>query len=103
MKKQKFASIAVVVLFIAASAFAHAGHVHTYMGTVTMMQGDNSFMMKTSSGKDITVLTSPKTSYLHSDNHVAKKSELAVGMRVVVKMSTDGKTATSVKMRAPKK
>jgi hypothetical protein len=34
---------------------------------------------------------------------VARKSELAVGMRVVVKMSTDGNTATSVKMSAPNK
>src|SRR6266852_1387156 len=95
--------MAVALFLVAASAFAHAGHVHTYMGTVTMLHGDNSFMMKTTAGKDVTVLTSPKTAYLHSDNHVAKKSELAVGMRVVVKMSTDGKTAVSVKMSAPKK
>ncbi len=102
MKRHLSRSIAFSVLLIAASAFAHAGHVHTYMGTVTMMQGD-SFTIKTTSGKDITVLMSPKTTYRHSDNHAAQRSELAVGMRVVVKMSTDGKTATSVKMSAPKK
>jgi hypothetical protein len=85
------------------SAFAHAGHAHTYMGTVTMLHGDNAFMMKTADGKDVTVETSPETKWLHSDGDGATKSELAVGMRVVVKMSSDGKTAESVKMGAPAK
>lgn len=100
--KNLCASIAVVLL-IATSALAHAGHAHTYLGTVTMLHGDSAFMMKTTDGKEITVPTSRKTAYIRADNHAAKKSELAVGMRVVVKMSKDGKTAASVKMSAPKK
>lgn len=93
----------IFLVLLSATAFAHAGHVHTYMGTVTMLHGDNNFMMKTSAGKEISVQTTEKTTFLHADNRRATKSELAVGMRVVVKMSTDGKTAASVKMSAPKR
>jgi glutamate synthase domain-containing protein 1 len=100
---KKLFAISLFLLLAVTSAFAHAGHIHTYMGNVTMLHGDNAFMMKTTDGKDLTIETSEKTSWLHSDNHAAKKSELAVGTRVVVKMSMDGKTATSVKMSAPAK
>jgi hypothetical protein len=92
-----------LLLLTVASAFGHAGHIHTYMGSVTMLHGDNTFMMKTTDGKDLTIQTSPKTTWLHSDNRAAKKSELAVGQRVVVKMMVDDKTADSVKMSAPPK
>ena len=98
--KKGFA-ISLLVLLAAGSAFGHAGHIHTYKGSVTMLHGDDAFMIKTTDGKDLTVQTTAKTSWLHSDDHPAKKSELAIGMRVVVKMSLDGKTAASVKMAAP--
>src|SRR5450759_1588694 len=88
---KKLFAISLFLLLAVTSAFAHAGHVHTYMGSVTMLHGDNAFMMKTTDGKDLTIETSEKTSWLSSDNHAAKQSELAVGTRVVVKMSTDGK------------
>lgn len=99
--KNLFASFA--LLLVAVSAFAHAGHAHTYMGSITMLHGDNAFMMKTTDGKEVTIQTSPKTAFTDTDNHPANPSELAVGQRVVVKMMTDGKTAVSVKMSAPKK
>ena|SRR2546428_2542082 len=99
--RKAFASM-MFLLLAATSAFAHAGHVHTYMGTVTMLQGDHTFMMKTTDGKTVTVQTSNRTKFLHADGHAASKAELAVGMRVVVKMSTDGQTALSVKMSAPR-
>ena len=101
MKKQL--ALLAVVAFLATSAFAHAGHAHTYMGTVTMIHSDSEFMIKTTEGKDVTIRTSAKTTYLHSDDHPANRSELAVGNRVVVKMNTDGKTAASVKMSSGKK
>jgi hypothetical protein len=101
MKKLVAASL--FLLLAVTSAFAHAGHIHTYMGSVTMLHDDNTFMMKTTDGKDHTIQTSPKTKWLHSDNHAAKSSELAVGQRVVVKMMVDGKTADTVKMGAPAK
>ena len=101
MKKMFVMSL--FLLLAVASVFAHAGHAHTYMGSVTMLHGDNAFMIKTTDGKDLTIETSATTIWLHSDNHAATKSELAVGQRVVVKMTTDGKTAATVKMSAPAK
>lgn len=100
--KNLFASI-VLLLLVAVPGFAHAGHAHTYMGSITMLHGDNAFMMKTTDGKELTIQTSPKTTFSDADNHPAKQSDLAVEQRVVVKMMTDGKTAASVKMSAPKK
>jgi len=94
--KTTFAILA--LLLVAAGAFAHAGHVHTYMGTVSMLHDDGSFMMKTTDGKDITVATSATTAYLHADGTAATRADLATGMRVVVKLTLDGKTAASVKM-----
>jgi hypothetical protein len=99
---KKLVAVSLFLLLVVTSAFAHAGHIHTYMGSVTMLHGD-SFMMKTTDGKDLTIQTSPKTTWLHADDHAAKSSELAVGQRVVVKMMMDGKTADSVKMSEPAK
>jgi hypothetical protein len=96
--KKNFA-ITILLLFVVTSAFAHAGHVHTYMGSVTMLHGTNGFMMKTTDGKDLTVQTTPKTIWLRADGHAAKSSDLIVGSRVVVKTNVDGKTAASVKMQ----
>ena len=94
--KQPLAALA--FLLVAAAAFAHAGHVHTYMGTVSMVHDDGSFMMKTTDGKDIAVATSAATAYLRADGTTATRADLATGMRVVVKLTLDGKTAASVKM-----
>ncbi len=91
-------AISLLLLLAVPSAFAHAGHIHTYMGSVTMLHGEHAFMMKTTDGKDLTILTSAKTTWLHSDNHAATCTELKIGQRVVVKMMVDGKTADSVKM-----
>jgi hypothetical protein len=91
-------AMTLILFLVASSAFAHAGHMHTYMGTVTMLHGDNAFMIKTTDGKDVTIETSPKTEYTTGDGHAAKKSDVTVGTRVVVKMEMDGKTAASVKV-----
>ena len=100
---KKLVAVSLFLLLAVTSVYAHAGHIHTYMGSVTMLHGDNAFMMKTTDGKDLTIQTSAKTKWLHSDDHAAKSSELAVGQRVVVKMMADGKTADTVKMSAPPK
>ena len=94
----KSALSVLAVLLFAAAAFGHAGHVHTYMGTVTMLHDNRSFMMKTTDGKDITVETTPTTTYAHVDGTPATRADLATGVRVVVKMAVDGKTAASVKV-----
>ena|SRR5205809_112985 len=87
----------VLLLLLAATAFAHAGHAHTYMGMVTAVEADQ-LAMKTTDGKKLTVPTSPATTYAHADGSAATRAELAAGMRVVVKLALDGKTAASVKM-----
>ena len=61
------------------------------------------FMMKTTEGKDLTIDTTPTTTWLHADGHAAKASELVAGSRVVITMNVDGKTAASVKVSAPAK
>ena len=99
MNMRKLTVVSLALLFtIATSAFAHAGHIHTYMGTVSMLHGDSAFMMTTTDGKSVTVQTTAATAYSDSDGHAAKRSDIAVGTRVVVKMTTDGKTAAEVKV-----
>ena len=100
---KKLLVFSLFLLLVAGAAFAHAGHVHTYMGTVTMLHGKTMFMMKTTDGKELTVATDSKTAWQHADGHAARQSELAVGSRVVVKMSVDDKTAASIKLSAPGK
>ena len=90
----KRALIAIVILLSAAAAFAHAGHAHTYLGTVVTIHADGSFTIKTTEEKEVTVQVSPETVFTPA------KADLAAGRRVVVKMTTDGKTAASVKMGA---
>lgn len=103
MNLRRTLAVIALITLAATSAVAHAGHMHTYMGTVTMLHGGDAFMLKTTDGRDITINTSSKTRYLHADDHAAKRSELAVGERVVVKMNIDGKTAATVKMSPAKK
>ena len=100
--KKAFA-LSIVLTLAVSSAFAHAGHAHTYMGTVTMLHSATQFMIKTSDRKNITIDTTPKTRWLHADGHAAKQSELVIGSRVVVKMNTNNKTAASVKIGAAAK
>jgi hypothetical protein len=100
---KKALAVALFLSLAVTGAFAHAGHIHTYMGSVTMLHGDHAFMMTTTDGKDLTIVTSPSTKWLHADDHAAKQSDLTVGQRVVVKMMIDGKTADSVKMSTPAK
>ena len=93
----KYAGVVAILVLIATPLPAHVGHVQTNTGTVTMMHGQNEFMIKTADGNVITIKTARSTRYLGSDNHAASRSELVVGTRVVVRMNSDGRTATSIK------
>lgn len=95
--------ISLLLLLTATVAFAHAGEVHTYLGTITKINKDGSFVMEMTTGKSRTVLVSKKTTYTHTDGHKGKHSELVVGKKVSAKISKDGKTALSVKLSASKK
>ena len=89
-----------LLLAAALNAFGHAGEVHTYMGTVTALHGDGSFMLKKTDGKAMHVLVSDKTSYLHATGKAAKRADLTAGKRVVATIATDGKTASTIKIAA---
>ncbi len=93
--------VSIAILFVVtASAFAHAGHVHKHLGTVTAVDG-HAFTMTLTDGDVVEIQTSPQTVFTHADGHAARSGELAAGMRVVVTMAKDDKTAASVKMAAP--
>ena len=100
---KKLLVITALLVIAAIPAFASPEHVVTHVGTVSMLHGDNSFMIETAKGDVLTIVTTSKTSFTHADKSKAKLSDLAEGMQVEIKMSTDGKTATSVKMSPAKK
>ena len=96
-------ALALLLFGITTAAFAHAGEVHTYMGTITTIDKDRSFMLKKTDGKTVHVAVAKGTTYLHADGVAAKASDLKEGARVVVKISKDGTTALSIKMAPSKK
>lgn len=89
-----------LLLLVALNAFGHAGEIHSYMGTVTALHDDGSFMLKKTDGKTMHVLVSDKTAYLHANGKAATRAELTAGKRVVATISTDGKTASTIKIAA---
>lgn len=95
--------LTLLFLFTATIAFAHAGEVHTYLGTITKLNADGSFVMKMTNGKDRTVLVSASTTYSSADGRPASASDLEVGRRVSAKISKDGKTALNVKLSVGRK
>ncbi len=97
MKKILFS---LLLLSFALNAFAHEGHLHTYMGTVTTLQDDGSFVMTTTNGKLLDVLVSAETVYRHADGKPATRADLTTGRRVAVTTAKDGRTATLVKLGA---
>lgn len=91
-----------LLLIAALNAFGHAGEVHKYMGTITAVQGD-SFTLAKTDGESIAVSVSAATVYQQASGAAASRADLAPGKRVVVTISTDGRTATLVKFAAKKK
>jgi hypothetical protein len=89
-----------LLLLLALNAFGHAGEVHNYMGTVTALHDDGSFMLEKTDGKTMHVLVSDKTAYLHANGKAATRADLTAGKRVVATISKDGKTASTIKIAA---
>ena len=91
--------IAVVVLLLAATtAFAHAGHHHKYLGTVTALHGDD-VSLHTTDGHDVTFTITSATSFKRGDAD-ASRNDVTVGTRLSVEMALDGRTASVVKVGA---
>lgn len=91
-----------LLLLVALNAFGHAGEVHKYMGTVASMNDDGSFLLKKTDGATMRVEVSNKTVYVFSNGSAATRAEIAAGKRVVVTISTDGKTASEIKFAVKK-
>ena len=91
-----------LLFLFALSSFGHAGEVHSYMGTVTTLHGDASFMLTKTDGKTMDVALSKTTTYQRADGTAATRADLAEGTRVVVTIAKDGRTATKIKLAAPK-
>ena len=81
MKNLILAAVVLAVLAPAAS-FAHPGHEHKIMGTITAIDG-NKVSMKTTEGKDATVTVTPTTTFKRGKAKGAQ-SDLKVGLRIVV-------------------
>ena len=87
MTKDSFIALAVAVLF-AGSAFAHPGHEHKILGTVTMAAADH-VMLKDKDGKPATVLINKDTKFVRAKKAM-KAADVKVGMRVAIAAVTDG-------------
>lgn len=95
---QKSIVAVLIACAVSTAAFAHKGEAHSYMGMITKSQAGGTFVMRTTAGKTVSFTTSTTTTYTYADNKPAKESALQPGARVVVKISKDGKTATSIKI-----
>jgi hypothetical protein len=91
------------MVLAAVSVFGHAGEVHTYMGTVTAVHDGGAFTIAKTDGASFRVEVSSTTAYLHADGTRASRADVTDGKRVVVTISKDGRTASVVKIAAPKR
>ena len=87
--------VSLFVLLLATAAFAHAGHQHVF-GTVKQLTGD-ALLVHTKEGMDATVSLTRATVYKRGDAE-AKRADLVPGVRVVIDLTTDGKSAEIVKI-----
>lgn len=87
---------ALAFFFIAATAFAHAGHQHHFLGTVKTLH-DAELVITTTAGHDAAFTMTTDTAVTRDGAPVAR-TELTSGRRVAVYVANDGKTAVSVKV-----
>lgn len=75
------AAVLALTLVVPARSYAHDGHAHTAMGTITSIQGTN-LMVKTKDGKSVMVMLDAKTRITQGKTTVTP-SALKVGDRIV--------------------
>lgn len=80
--KRMLLAAAVFALLAPAVPFAHPGHDHKLMGTITAIDG-NKLVVKTTEGKDAAITVSPITSFKRGKGK-GSQADLKVGLRVVV-------------------
>ncbi len=77
----------VVTLTGSTIAWAHEGHAHKVMGTVTMAAADH-LMIKTTDGKNATITVNAKAKVLRGKTAI-KLTDIEPGTRVVVTMNSE--------------
>ena len=82
MRRRNLIATAALLVLAAVPAFAHDGHAHLIMGTVTA-RGDKDVKVKTPGGEVLTIALTDKTAVLRGKEKV-KIAEVHVGRRVVV-------------------
>jgi hypothetical protein len=82
MKTKTSLVAAVGFLLCTGGAFAHDGHIHKIMGTVTARDAKH-IEVKTPSGENLSIAITPKTTATR-DKRKIPLSEVQVGRRVVV-------------------
>lgn len=88
-----------VALALSPTAFAHEGHLHRLMGTVTAVQGER-LQVKATSGQTSEVVVNDQTTIVRGAE-TQKASDIKPGERVVVMMTESkdksGKTQLTAK------
>jgi hypothetical protein len=88
--------LAVSLVIISTTAFAHGGHKHAFLGTVKAVSADQ-LTIETKDGTPASFTLTGKTEYVR-DGKSARREDLTAGLRVSVHVADDGKTATSIKL-----
>ena len=81
MKNLILAALVLAVL-VPATSFAHPGHEHKLLGTITAID-NNKISMKTTEGKDAVFTVTPLTTF-KSGKGKGAQGDLKVGLRIVV-------------------
>jgi hypothetical protein len=93
---RRFAAVLVALVVLASGSsshlFAHDGHDHKVMGTVTMAMADH-LMLKDTEGKDITIQVTKDTKI--KARQAMKVEDIKVGTRVVVTAVTEKDKTTA--------
>ena len=80
--KNLFLAAVVLAVLAPVATFAHPGHEHKLLGTITAVDGSK-ITMKTTEGKDATFAVTPLTTFKRGKAKGAQ-TDLKVGLRIVV-------------------
>ena len=98
--KRFITTLALFTLFTT-TLLAHAGEVHTYLGTIKSLSGNE--MVITDREGEVRSITLVKETKYWKGTVAATRADLVVGGRVSVEIGVDGRTATTVKIGAKPK
>ncbi len=101
MRNAAIALCAVALLMVAAPAFAHEGHIHKYMGTISSVH-ENQLTVKTTDGKQVTFTVGDQTQIVRGTAK-ASTSDLTQGTRVVVEAQGGKEPMAATRIRLGEK